>query len=200
MAIRLGLQKFPGPSADPLSITKNRVPGFCGMIKVWFVARATFFIAHGDEARISSRASPTGRLSIRSKHMHTHFRSSHLSLARATPTRASRSGSEWMRRRAACRGGVIHQAKPRQKPYRGCARFQSAFMLPQDVRGAEFVGNMVPLRQDDVQIVPPHPSEPSCGGHCAGLGESGEPCETDAFTLRRPNVSGEGELDTTPPR
>ena len=70
-------------------------------------------------------------------------------------------------------------------------------MHPRDVRRGELVGNVVPLRQDDVQIVPPHPSEPSCGSHRAGLGESGEPCETDAFTLRRPHISGEGELDTT---
>jgi hypothetical protein len=59
---------------------------------------------------------------------------------------------------------------------------------------------VVPLRQDDVRIAPPHPSEPSCGVRCADLGENGELCETDAFTLRRRNVSDEGELDTIPPR
>src|SRR3954447_16455681 len=39
-------------------------------------------------------------------------------------------------------------------------------------------GNTVPLRQDDVQIVPPLLLTPSCGGHRADLGEKREPRET----------------------
>src|SRR3954452_24416646 len=35
-------------------------------------------------------------------------------------------------------------------------------------------GNTVPLRQDDVQIVPPLLLTPSCGGHRADLGEKRE--------------------------
>jgi len=48
-------------------------------------------------------------------------------------------------------------------------------------------GNTVPLRQDDVQIVPPLLLTPSCGGHRADLGEKREPRETVYDNRRKAN-------------
>jgi hypothetical protein len=48
-------------------------------------------------------------------------------------------------------------------------------------------GNTVPLRQDDVQIVPPLLPTPSCGGHRADLGEKREPRETEYDNCRKVN-------------
>lgn len=39
----------------------------------------------------------------------------------------------------------------------------SAFVHLHDGRHGEFVRNVVPPREDDIQIPPPHPSEPPCG-------------------------------------
>jgi len=60
-------------------------------------------------------------------------------------------------------------------------------MLPHDARRGEFVGNVVPLRQDDVRIAPPHPSE----HHVASVAPTSERTESCA---RRMHSRSEGEM------
>src|SRR5690348_18149021 len=55
-------------------------------------------------------------------------------------------------------------------------------------------GDIVPLRQDGFQIVPPLLLIPSCGGHRADLGEKREPREMVYDNCRKVNEQGRRSL------